>query len=96
MEASELKMQLDEALSVHRQSAARENEQQSYWQVMSKYLRVILVLLCNKYNPGGNDIPARPDFVLCNDLGMETPWNFSDFPLICIHLCVIFISCYSR
>lgn len=33
MEASELKMRLDEALSVHRQAAARENEQQGYWQV---------------------------------------------------------------
>lgn len=35
VEASELKMRLDEALSVHRQAAARENEQQGYWQVMS-------------------------------------------------------------
>ena len=32
VEASELKMRLDEALSVHRQAAARENEQQGYWQ----------------------------------------------------------------
>ena len=38
MEASELKMRLDEALSVHRQAAARENEQQGYWQVCSGYL----------------------------------------------------------
>lgn len=35
VEASELKMRLDEALSVHRQAAARENEQQGYWQVFT-------------------------------------------------------------
>lgn len=34
VEASELKMRLDEALSVHRQAAARENEQEGYWQVL--------------------------------------------------------------
>ncbi len=33
VEASELKMRLDEALSLQRQAAARENEQQGYWQV---------------------------------------------------------------
>ncbi|CAM9603172.1 unnamed protein product, partial [Ascophyllum nodosum] len=39
VETSELKMRLDEALSVHRQSAARENEQQGYWQAKCKALR---------------------------------------------------------
>lgn len=33
VEASDLKIRLDEALSVHRQTSARENEQQAYWQV---------------------------------------------------------------
>ncbi|CAN0110215.1 unnamed protein product, partial [Scytosiphon promiscuus] len=39
VEASEAKMRLDEALSVHRQAAARENEQQGYWQAKCKALR---------------------------------------------------------
>lgn len=34
VEASEVKMRLDEALSVHRQAATRENEQEGYWQVL--------------------------------------------------------------
>ncbi|CAM9938895.1 unnamed protein product, partial [Choristocarpus tenellus] len=33
VEVSELRMQLDEALSVQRQAARREEEQQGYWQV---------------------------------------------------------------
>lgn len=34
-------MRLDEALCVNRQAAARENEQQGYWQVGSRILRQI-------------------------------------------------------
>eukprot|EP00904_Undaria_pinnatifida_P006657 jgi/Undpi1/3120/HiC_scaffold_15.g06494.m1 len=39
VEASEVKMRLDEALSVHRQAATRENEQEGYWQAKCKGLR---------------------------------------------------------